>query len=270
MIGSIKSQHILKLNPMTTFNKIIFLISIITSIPFQLYCQPADTTLSQHITGNQLIEATNSITFLAGFSYNSGSSNQMIATIIPSPGNSNYTFTEPQESGPLQVNTSYPVGSLNGSISVGPTGAANYFIPIDIPPGRNGMKPNLSLVYNSQGGEGVLGLGWALSGLSSITRVPTDIYHEGYIDVVDFDNNDKFALDGQRLISVGGDQYRTENESFSKITLYGSSSNPTYFKVETKEGLELYFGNSTDSRVEAQGTSNVYAWNLNQVKDKNQ
>lgn len=254
---------------MTTFYKIIITFLFFITISNLVYSQPADTTLSQPITGNQVIEATNSITFAAGFSYDAQSSNQLVANIIPTTGNSDYTFTEPQESGSLQVNTSYPVGSLNGSISVGPTGAANCVIPIDIPPGRNGMKPNLSLVYSSQGGEGLLGLGWALSGLSAVTRVPTDIYHEGYIDVVDFDNNDKFALEGQRLIPIGGDQYRTENESFSKITLYGSSTNPTYFKVETKEGLELYFGNTADSRIEAQGTSNVYAWNLNQVKDKN-
>jgi len=253
---------------MTTFHKIIFLALFIVIIPNYLYSQPADTTLSQPLTGNQIIEATNSITFAAGFSYDAGSSNQLIATIIPTTDNSDYTFTEPQESVPLQINTSYPAGSINGSISVGPSGAANYIIPIDIPPGRNGMKPNLSLAYNSQRGESLLGLGWALNGLSAITRVPTDIYHEGYIDVVDFDSNDKFALDGQRLISIGSDQYRTENESFSKITLYGSSTNPTYFKVETKEGLELYFGNTADSRIEAQGTSYVYAWNLNQVKDK--
>jgi len=254
---------------MKTYHKIIFLTSFLAVIINRTFCQPADTTLSQPLTGNHVIEATNSITFAAGFSYNAQSSNQLVANVIPTTGNSNYTFTEPQESGPLQVNTSYPAGSLNSSISVGPTGAANYIIPVDIPPGRNGMKPNLSLIYNSQSGEGLLGLGWALSGLSAISRVPTDIYHEGYIDVVDFDSNDKFTLDGQRLISVGGDQYRTENESFSKITLYGSSTNPTYFKVETKDGLELYYGNTIDSKAKAKGTSKFYAWNINQVKDKN-
>jgi RHS repeat-associated protein len=254
---------------MTAYHKIIFFALFITVISDRVFCQTADITISQPLTGNQIIEATNSITFQAGFSFDANSTNLLVAKIIPTTGNSNYTFTEPQESGSLPINTSYPVGSINGTSSVGPTGAAIYSIPIDIPPGRNGMKPNLSLIYNSQRGDGLLGLGWALSGLSAITRVPSDFYHDGFIDVVDFDSNDKFALDGQRLISIGGDQYRTENESFSKITLYGSSTNPTYFKVETKEGLELYFGNTSDSRVEAQGTSNVYSWNLNQVRDKN-
>lgn len=32
--------------------------------------------------------------------------------------------------------------------------------------------------------------------------------------------------------------------------------------------MELHYGNTTDSRIEAQGTSNAYTWYLNQVKDK--
>ena len=175
-------------------NRIISLSAIILFINIAtLIGQPADTTLSQQISGAQLITATNTITFQAGFSYDAGSLYQMVASVTPLSNNFNYSFVPPQESGELPTNTNYPVGSLNGSLNVGPTGAANYEIPFDIPPGRNGMKPNLSLIYNNQAGEGLMGLGWALSGLSSVTRMPTDYYHEGYIDVVDFDLNDKFA-----------------------------------------------------------------------------
>jgi len=235
---------------------------------FTLIAQPADTALSQAINGNHLIEATNSITLGAGFSYNAGTDNQLIAKIIKTAQNSEYIFTEPTEATQLPVNTNLPVGTINGSASVSQTGAANYVIPIGIPPGRNGMMPNLSVVYNSQGGEGLLGLGWAIAGFSSITRTPANYYHEGYIDGVDFDSNDRFALDGQRLIYLSGSEYRTEIESFTKITLYGSASNPTYFTAETKDGLILYFGNTSDSRIEAEGTSNVYEWKLNKVEDK--
>ncbi len=54
---------------------------------------------------------------------------------------------------------------------VNPDGSYSHAIPIDIPKGINGVQPNLSLVYNSNAGNGMLGVGWGLSGLPVITRM---------------------------------------------------------------------------------------------------
>jgi hypothetical protein len=37
---------------------------------------------------------------------------------------------------------------------------ANYAIPITVPPGISGMKPELSINYNSNSGNGLLGVGF--------------------------------------------------------------------------------------------------------------
>ena len=46
----------------------------------------------------------------------------------------------------------------------GPTGAFTQRIPLDIPPGRNGLQPDVTLDYNSQRTQdGIVGYGWSLS-----------------------------------------------------------------------------------------------------------
>ena len=116
-----------------------------------------------------------------------------------------------------------PAGATPGTFNVSPTGAATYTIPIAVPPGTAGMQPNLSLVYNSQSGNGLLGMGWSLSGLSAIGRCPQTIAQDGTRGGVNFDANDRYCLDGQRLIAINGaygadgTEYRTELESYSKI-----------------------------------------------------
>lgn len=51
----------------------------------------------------------------------------------------------------LPVLASTPVGITPAEFSVDKSGAANYSVPIGVPPGRGRMQPTLSLNYNSQG-----------------------------------------------------------------------------------------------------------------------
>jgi hypothetical protein len=50
-------------------------------------------------------------------------------------------------------------GRTSGAFDVS-EGAATYTIPIWTPPGPNGVQPSISLSYNSQGGNGLAGVGW--------------------------------------------------------------------------------------------------------------
>jgi Salmonella virulence plasmid 65kDa B protein len=46
----------------------------------------------------------------------------------------------------------------------GPSGAFTQRVPLDIPPGRNGLQPDVSLQYNSQNTQdSIVGYGWSLS-----------------------------------------------------------------------------------------------------------
>jgi RHS repeat-associated protein len=185
-----------------------------------------------------------------------------------------YQATQPDPN--RSLDKTLPVGSIPGSFDVSPTGAATYTIPIEVPPGTAGMQPNLAITYNSQSGNGLLGIGWNLSGLSAITRVNQNYFYDNKIRGVEFDYDDKFVLDGNRLeltsgtYGYDGSVYRTVNENFSKITAYGTAGKgPQWFKVETKDGITVEFGNTADSRIEAQGKSDVLIWNINKISDVN-
>lgn len=159
-------------------------------------------------------------------------------------------------------------GTASGSFNVNANGAATYNIPIDVPPGTAGVQPNLSLGYSSEATNSLLGWGWSVNGLSAISRCPTTYAQDGYLDGVDFDSNDQFCLDGQRLIPVATNEYRTQIDKFSKIVAYNITSNgPSYFKAWTKSGEEMEFGVTEDSRIQAQGKSAILTWAQNKVKD---
>ena len=167
------------------------------------------------------------------------------------------------------------VGATAGSFGVSDSGAATYTIPIAVPPGTAGMEPKLALSYASQGGNGIAGVGWSLAGLSAITRCPQTIVQDGAAAGITLDANDRFCLDGQRLILMSGasygavgSEYRTEIESFSKVVAYGGTAgDPQYFRVWTKAGQIIEFGNTIDSRVEAQGKTAALSWAANKISD---
>lgn len=169
-------------------------------------------------------------------------------------------------------------GKMPGEFSVSPSGSANYSIPIQVPPGVAGLEPKFSLSYNSQGGNGIMGMGWDIEGISAITRCPRTQATDGVFGSVNHNANDRFCLDGQRLMSAGGvygapaSEYRTEFDSFSRVIANGvaagsSANGPESFTVRTKAGLTMQYGYTTDSRIEAQGKSVVDMWLLNKMSD---
>src|ERR1044072_1009107 len=83
--------------------------------------------------------------------------------------------------------------------NVSPTGAFTFNVHIDLPPGLRGIMPKLSIDYNSQGTSGILGIGWSISGLSSISRALPTIRHNRFMGPIDFNSDDVFIIDGQRL-----------------------------------------------------------------------
>ena len=177
------------------------------------------------------------------------------------------------------------VSAMAATASVSQTGAANYQIPIEVPPGTNGVQPNIGIAYNSQGSFGAMGIGWDISGLSAITRGVKNFYYDtGAIShhTVKFSNEDQLYLDGQRLIYLAGEStgahfqdgavYGTEVENYSRVTIKTDNSK-IYFELKTLDGQILEYGKgnaeyrSANNDIFGNAPNYVLAWKISKATD---
>jgi hypothetical protein len=168
------------------------------------------------------------------------------------------------------INQSLPVGSISGSGNVA-SGGATYSIAIAVPPGTNGVSPAVSINYHSMSGNGILGQGWGIAGLSEITRSTRNMYFDNEANPVVMTNSDRFVLDGTRLIAKAGNYgepntvYGTESENFATITSKSTQGNgPQWFEVTTEDGIKMEYGNTPDSRLTGQFAT-VLTWALSRI-----
>jgi len=169
------------------------------------------------------------------------------------------------------------VGAVAGEGGVS-GGSAYYQIPITVPPGRKGVQPNVSLSYSSRGGNGVAGVGWSLSGGSSIHRCSATVAQDGFSASVQYsESRDRLCLNGQRLMKVNGgnygtsgSEYRTELDQFARIKQFGAiNSGSSYFTVESKDGMASRYGTSASSRHrDARQGTYIKTWAIEESKDR--
>lgn len=137
---------------------------------------------------------------------------------------------------------------LPGGGGVSDDGAATYTLPLQVPPGPGELQPSLALSYQGEG-NGLVGVGFGLAGLSVIAPCAKTIASEGVADGVDFDLSDSYCLDGQKLVMVENDDlltptveriYRTEVDNFDRVAMRFSSSaakQPSTIEVRRRDGL---------------------------------
>ena len=241
--------------------------------PF-LGSQEKAITLGSNLSGStREYVARDVISLLPGFEFAAANGQHFTASIDPTlifPPASNYlntngvVTTDPTQGG--------VVGSISGQFAVSPTGGATYSIPIECPAGVNGMQPSISLVYNSQGGRGLAGWGWGLSGLSSISLGAKNIFSEQAVSGVDLSEKRNYYLDGNRLVlSSGvygevGAVYLTENNTFTKVQQVASPVNDVpVFTVTTKDGTVR----SYSCLVKPPLSPHALQWLLSKVSDTN-
>ncbi|HMU03035.1 MAG TPA: FG-GAP-like repeat-containing protein, partial [Saprospiraceae bacterium] len=147
-----------------------------------------------------------------------------------------------------------------------------------LPPGTAGVKPNLSITYNSNGGDGIMGMGFNCDAMSFISRTGNTFDMDGWNLGVQLNQYDKLSVNGERLIQTNpstsnsylksGANYITKNQNFTKYVAVGEANeDPDYYIAYTKSGEKMYFGSSSDSRI-AGITGVTSFWLLKRVEDQ--
>lgn len=170
--------------------------------------------------------------------------------------------------------TSDRIGSTEGQFKVDQRGAATYSIPINVAAGTAGLAPSVALSYASNPRNGVAGIGWEISGLSAISRCRQTMDQDRQAKAITWTNNDRFCLDGQRLLMVSGSaygapgsSYRPEIDSGVRVTAVGSVNNePDSFEVRRKDGSVSYYGGTVNSKSSG-GNSRTLTWGIREFQD---
>lgn len=165
---------------------------------------------------------------------------------------------------PRTVQSETAPGTIDGQLSVNLNGSSSYTLPLSVPSGAAGMAPKLFLSYDSNSGPGQFGLGWSLSGASSISRINRTAFIDGHPEAVLFDDTlDAVSLDGARLVSApeGGPYLAKSVDDQTRVWRQGQG-----YVAKTKAGLTLYFGETEDSRIKTSG-GKVLTWALSRIED---
>jgi RHS repeat-associated protein len=165
------------------------------------------------------------------------------------------------------------------------TGTGNFTVPITVPPGRNGFQPQLNLGYSTGNGNGIFGMGWALS-IPGVTRKTSKGIPQYRDSDQDLKVRDIFILSGaEDLVPVPDPSLDGSKATRYRPRTEGLFAN--FWEVSTKDGLTSFYGtNPTDRetyhpdfqphatsativkpKLGASDPDRIFAWKLTLTRD---
>ncbi len=175
------------------------------------------------------------------------------------PGSSTGDSGSPMTGLALSVGTNQFLGSATSSIA------------IELPPGRNGMTPGISLGYSSQAGSGLYGVGWDLP----IGKIERNLDHGvpryGAASPI-AGRHDTFVVQlpegAQELIHIGGNRYASKIDNSHFVVTADPGSNR--WILHDRSGRDYFFGQSPGARVgpNRNDFNRTFAWHLTKVRDR--
>lgn len=218
-----------------------------------------DNTTNNQTTGSKSINSLSSASSISHPTNKGGNNGETDKNPVKS-------VTKPDRTDNISLRKK--VGAINANTTVNNTGSVSYNIPLVLPVGVNNLQPEVSISYNSQGGSGVLGIGWDVTATSVIIRGDKNIYYDSIKSPVSL-SSDALYLDGQRLVLIeknaweSNATYALEAENYSKIVYKGD-----FFELTTVDGKIYEYGKTSDSKItSATETGKTLGWKLNKITD---
>lgn len=178
-----------------------------------------------------------------------------------------------------QANPADEINVINAPVA-NQMGSAMLSLPIKIPMGRNDLQPALSIAYNSDGGNGWLGLDWDLytSAVSIETRWGVPRYNatqETETYILDADQLSPVAHRADAVARTAEKQFypRVEGE-FEKIIRHGNHPSQYWWEVTDKSGTRNFYGGTPSTGVDAaavltDASGNIAHWAITESRDLN-
>lgn len=164
--------------------------------------------------------------------------------------------------------------NLIGAPAANNLGDARLSYPLEVPPGRAGLQPELAVAYSSAGSSGWVGTGWdvAVPAITIDTRWGVPRYERGL-------ESETYLLGGEQLTPVAhraelvarsADKvFHTRVEGqFSKIVRHGSDPTNYWWEVTDKSGTRMILGGAANTTLTDAG-GNIASWGLREARDAN-
>ncbi|WP_449480079.1 SpvB/TcaC N-terminal domain-containing protein [Streptomyces avidinii] len=151
-------------------------------------------------------------------------------------------------------------------------GDARLAYPLEMPKGRGGLQPELSVSYASGGGNGWAGVGWDLTtpSITVDTRWGVPRYDGGK-------ETESYVLNGEQLTPVahrGELEARTAEKvfhsrvesRFDRIVRHGDKPSNYWWEVTDKQGVRTTYGGAENTTL-ADASGNIAVWAVREMRD---
>ncbi|HEX6686665.1 MAG TPA: SpvB/TcaC N-terminal domain-containing protein, partial [Candidatus Limnocylindrales bacterium] len=197
---------------------------------------------------------------------------EMINTTVTAPEHPGTTSFNPNQIKGIQAADPGSRVNLIAPPNPGNSGDNRLSYPIEVPAGRLGLQPQVGIAYNSQAGNGWLGLGWDLAtpAIEVDTRWGVPRYEAAR-------ETESYLLNGEQLTPLshrGPPAPRTPEKvfdtrvegGFARIVRHGNGPDGYTWEVTDKSGTRWLYGTRAGATL-ADNSGNVFRWALSEVRD---